>query len=231
MFSSIFIDRPRLAFVISIVVTVAGLIAIFSIPTAQFPDIVPPQVQVSGRYPGANAEVVESTVGQPIEQQVVGVSDMLYMQSTSSADGGYTLTVTFALGTDPDINTVNVQNRVTLADPLLPEEVRRQGLTVRKRSSGLLQVIAIYSANGTFDSLYLNNYATINVIDVLKRVPGVGEASLFGPLDYSMRVWLDPDKLTNFNLRPPKSRGHTRPERPGGRPIGAAPRTGPAVQS
>ena len=202
MFSSIFIDRPRLAFVISIVVTVAGLIAIFSIPTAQFPDIVPPQVQVSGRYPGANAEVVESTVGQPIEQQVVGVSDMLYMQSTSSADGGYTLTVTFALGTDPDINTVNVQNRVTLADPLLPEEVRRQGLTVRKRSSGLLQVIAIYSPNGTFDSLYLNNYATINVIDVLKRVPGVGDASLFGPLDYSMRVWLDPDKLTNFQLTP-----------------------------
>src|SRR3546814_6633924 len=159
----VFIDRPRIAFVISIVITLAGLIAITAIPVAQFPDLVPPQVRVSGSYPGANAEVVEATVAQPIEQQVVGVSDMLYMQSTSSADGGYSLTITFALGTDPDINTVNVQNRVSLAEPLLPDEVSRQGLTVQKQSSGLLQVVQLYSPNGTYDQLYLSNYATINV--------------------------------------------------------------------
>src|SRR3546814_9190304 len=125
--SGLVIERPRLAFVVSIVLTLAGILAIFAIPVAQFPDIVPPQVQVSASYPGANAEVVESTVAQPVEQQVVGVSDMLYMQSTSSADGSYSLTVTFELGTDPDINTVTVQNLVALADTLLPEEVTRAG--------------------------------------------------------------------------------------------------------
>src|SRR3712207_5034066 len=193
MISGVFIDRPRLAFVVSIVITLAGIIAILTIPVAQFPDIVPPQVQVSGSYPGANAEVVEATVAQPVEQQVVGVSHMLYMQSTSAADGSYSLTVTFALGTDPDINTVNVQNRVSLAEPTLPEEVTRQGLSVQKRSSALLQVIQFYSPGNTYDSLYLSNYATINAIDALKRVTGVGDATLFGPLNYSMRVWLDPE--------------------------------------
>lgn len=202
MISGVFIDRPRLAFVISIVITLAGLLAIRAIPVAQFPDIVPPQVQVSGSYPGANAEVVEQTVAQPIEEQVNGVSDMIYMQSTSAADGSYSLTVTFEIGTDPDINTVNVQNRVSLAEPQLPEEVARQGLTVQKRSSGLLQVIQLYSPNQSYDQLYLSNYASINVLDELKRIDGVGDASLFGELDYSMRIWLNPARLTSFQLTP-----------------------------
>ena len=162
----------------------------------------PPQVQVTGSYPGANSLVVEQTVAQPIEQQVNGVDNMIYMQSVSGSDGSYTLTVTFQLGTDPDINTVNVQNRVSLAEPQLPEEVARQGLSVKKVSSALLQVIELSSPNGTYDALYLSNYATINILDEIKRINGVGNAQLFGPLDYSMRIWLDPAKLTGLNLTP-----------------------------
>ena len=202
MISDLFIERPRLAIVISIVITLGGLISILGIPVAQLPDIVPPSVQVTASYPGASASVVESTVAQPLEAQVNGVDQMLYMKSNSANDGSYTLTVTFALGTDPDMNAVNVQNRVALAEPGLPEDVKRQGVSVKKKSTALLQVVALYSPKHSYDDLFLSNYATINIIDTLKRIPGVGDVFLFGALDYSMRIWLDSDRLTALKLTP-----------------------------
>ena len=202
MLSSVFIDRPRLALVISLVITIAGLVAMQLIPVAQFPNIVPPQVSVTASYAGASADVVETAVGQPIESRVVGVDNMIYMKSTSGNDGSYTLTITFAVGTDPDINTVNVQNRVKLAEAQLPQEVRAQGVSVVKRSSAILQLIAFTSETPEHDQLFLSNYVTINLLDKLKRVRGVGDVSLLTPTDYSMRVWLDPQRLQDYRLTP-----------------------------
>jgi hydrophobe/amphiphile efflux-1 (HAE1) family protein len=200
MLSAIFVDRPRLAIVIAIVTTIAGLLALYVIPVAQYPDIVPPQVSVTTFYPGGNSAVVEQTVAQPIEAQVVGVDKSIYMKSVSGDDGSYTLTVSFELGTDPDINTVNVNNRVQIALSSLPSDVQRQGVTVKKKSSALLGVIALYSPKHTHDPLYLSNYATINMLDQIKSTAGVGDAALWGPQDYSMRAWVQTDKLTGLNL-------------------------------
>jgi hydrophobe/amphiphile efflux-1 (HAE1) family protein len=202
MISSVFVDRPRLAIVIAFVITIAGALALLQIPVAQFPDIVPPQVTVSANFPGASAEVVESSVAQPLEAQVVGVDKMLYMKSTSGNDGSYTLTVSFALGTNPDINTVNVNNRVQTALSQLPTEVQAQGLTVQKKSSAVLQFLVLYSKNGAQDPLFITNYAIINVLDAISRTPGVGQASLFARLNYSMRIWFDTQRLTSLNLAP-----------------------------
>ena len=202
MISSVFVDRPRLAIVIAFVITIAGALALLQIPVAQFPDIVPPQVTVSANFPGASAEVVESSVAQPLEAQVVGVDKMLYMKSTSGNDGSYTLTVSFALGTNPDINTVNVNNRVQSALAQLPTEVQAQGLTVQKRSSAVLQFIVLYSKSGEQDPLFITNYAIINVLDAISRTPGVGQATLFAKLNYSMRIWFDTQRLTSLNLAP-----------------------------
>src|SRR3954452_25411388 len=187
MFSAVFIDRPRLATVIAIVTTIAGLLSLLVIPIAQYPDIVPPQVSVTTTYPGASAAVVEATVAQPIEAQVVGVDKAIYMKSVSGNDGSYSLLVSFELGTDPDINTVNVNNRVQVAMAKLPSDVRQQGVTVKKKSSALLGVVSLYSPNGAKDPLFLSNYATINLLDNIRSTPGVGDATLFGPLDYAMR--------------------------------------------
>lgn len=202
MISSVFIDRPRLAIVVSIVITVAGLVALARLPVAQFPEVVPPQVKVTAFYPGAGAQVVEETVAQPIEQQVIGVEDMIYMKSTSGADGSYALTVTFAVGTDPDIATVNVQNRVAAAEAQLPSEVRATGVTVRKASNAQLLLVSVYDEAGAFDELFLSNYATINLVDPLKRVPGIGDVTVIGGRDYAMRIVLDVDRLTSLGLTP-----------------------------
>jgi hydrophobe/amphiphile efflux-1 (HAE1) family protein len=200
MLSSVFVDRPRLAIVIAIVTTIAGALALYSIPIAQYPDIVPPQVSVTTNFPGASGAVVDATIAQPIEAQVVGVDKMIYMKSVSGDDGSYTLTASFELGTDPDINTVNVNNRVQVALSSLPEDVRRQGVTVKKKSSALLGVIAVYSPKHTHDPLYISNYVTINLLDQIKSTPGVGDATLWGPQDYSMRAWVRTDRLTGLGL-------------------------------
>lgn len=197
--SAHFIDRPRLATVIAVVMAIAGALALFQIPIAQFPQITPPEVQVTASYPGANASVLEESVGAPIEDQVNGVEDMLYMSSSSTNNGTYSLTVTFAVGTDPALAQVNVQNRVALATPRLPVSVTQTGVSVRARSSSMLMGVAIYSPKGTRDEIFISNYAANNIRDAIARVAGVGEAGIFGP-SYSMRIWMNPDRMQALGL-------------------------------
>ncbi len=197
--SKFFIERPIFASVISIIIVIAGIVSFTGLPVAKFPEVSPPTIQVSATYPGANAQVIASTVATAIEQEVNGVENMLYMSSTSANDGSYTLQVTFALGTNMDMATVLVQNRVAIATPKLPEEVRRQGITTQKQSTQILQMITFTSEDPGLTELFLSNYA-LNVKDELSRINGVGSVRVFGAGDYSMRVWLDPRKLKSFGL-------------------------------
>jgi multidrug efflux pump len=200
VFSRFFIDRPIFASVMSLVITLAGLVALPTLPLAQYPRITPPSIIVSCNYPGASAQVVAESVAAPIEQQVNGVEDMLYMSSQSANDGSYSLTVTFKPGVNLNFAQVLVQNRVNLALPLLPDVVKQTGLSTRKRNPDILQIVSIYSPGGRYDQLYLSNYATTQVRDELLRVDGVGDVSNFGQQDYSMRIWVDPDRLATLNL-------------------------------
>ncbi len=202
MISRFFIDRPVLANVLAVVIVLLGLIAMVTLPVAQYPNVVPPTVQVTTRYPGASAETVMNTVALPIEQQVNGVPHMLYMQSTSTSDGSYALTVTFDIGTDLNTAQILVQNRVSSAMSALPQSVQAQGVVVQQKSTSILQIVTLTSPDKRYDSLFLSNYATINLVNELSRIPGVGNVGVFGVGQYSMRVWLDPQKLQSYGLTP-----------------------------
>ena len=198
--SHFFIDRPIFAAVISVVFVIVGAVSLFRLPIAQYPEIAPPVVNVTGQYPGASAEVVAATVVTPLEQQINGVERMLYISSNSTVDGRFTISVTFDLGTNLDIAQVQVQNRVSIAQPRLPADVRNIGVTVAKASPDLMMVVHMYSPDESRDTLFISNYATINVVDTLSRIEGVGSITVFGGRDYSMRVWLDPDRLQSLAL-------------------------------
>ncbi|WP_148716068.1 efflux RND transporter permease subunit [Chitinolyticbacter meiyuanensis] len=202
MFSKFFIERPIFASVISIIITLAGLAAMTALPIEQYPQIVPPVVSVTANYPGASPQVIAETVAAPIEQQVNGVEDMLYMQSSAASNGSMTLNVYFAIGTDPDLATINTNNRVQAAMAQLPDEVKRQGVTVKKKSTAILGFVTLDSQDGRYDALYLSNYAQLNVVDELKRITGIGDVSIIGAGDYAMRVWLRPDKLAELSMTP-----------------------------
>src|SRR5262249_19253489 len=198
--SHFFIDRPIFAAVGSIVFVIIGGVAFFRLPIAQYPEIAPPIITVSGQYPGASADVVAATVVTPIEQQINGVENMLYVSSNSTADGRFTISVTFDLGTNLDIAQVQVQNRVATAEPRLPQDVRNIGVTVAKSSPDLMMVVHLYSPDKSRDTLFISNYATLEIVDPLTRVDGVGSITVFGSRDYSMRAWLDPDRMQAVGL-------------------------------
>ncbi|MCX5893039.1 MAG: efflux RND transporter permease subunit, partial [Deltaproteobacteria bacterium] len=200
MISKFFIDRPIFANVIAIVIIILGVVCLFRLPVSQYPEIVPPTIQVTTSYPGASAEVIATTVGIPIEQAVNGVKDSLYMNSNSGSDGSYCLTVTFTVGTNLDTSLALVQNFVNGALSQLPETVQAQGVSVRQVSTNILQVVSLYSEDDRYDETYLSNYAMINLQYPLARLPGVGQVKVIGAGSYSMRVWLDPNKLQYYQL-------------------------------
>ncbi|HHK5959609.1 TPA: multidrug efflux RND transporter permease subunit SdeB, partial [Serratia marcescens] len=199
-FSRFFIDRPIFAAVLSILIFVAGAIAIPLLPISEYPDVVPPSVQVRAEYPGANPKEIAETVATPLEEAINGVENMMYMKSVAGSDGVLVTTVTFRPGTDPDQAQVQVQNRVAQAEARLPEDVRRQGITTQKQSPALTLVVHLVSPSGKYDSLYLRNYATLKVKDELARLPGVGQVQIFGAGEYAMRIWLDPNKVAARGL-------------------------------
>src|SRR5262252_7688068 len=210
MFSHLFIDQPIFATVLSIVIVIVGTVALSQLPIAQYPEVAPPTITVTANYPGANAKVVAETVATPIEQEVNGVENMIYMSSRCTNDGQMLLDVTFKLGTNLDMAQVLVQNRVKIAEAKLPEDVKRQGVTTKKKSPSILLCINLISEKETdpatgkehykYDQLYMSNYATIQVKDALARIQGVGDVQFLGPRDYSMRIWLDPKKLAARNM-------------------------------
>src|SRR5438552_3250036 len=200
MFSRFFIDRPIFATVISVVITLAGFVAVWTLPIAQYPEVTPPTVQVTSLYPGANAQTVRDTVAAPIEAQVSGVEGMMYMSSQCTNDGAYNLIVTFKLGMDSDMAQVLVQNRVSLALPVIPALVQSEGINVKKMSPNTMMIVNLIAPDGRYDSTFLSNYATIYIKDELGRLPGVAGITYLGQRDYSLRAWLDPDKLAALNL-------------------------------
>src|SRR5436853_5524397 len=198
--SRFFIDRPIFAGVVSLVFVILGVVSFGRLPIAQYPEIAPPVINVTGQYPGASADVVAATVVTPLEQQINGVENMLYVTSNSTGDGRFSIAVTFDLGTNLDIAQVQVQNRVSIAQPRLPADVRNIGVTVTKASPDLMMVVHLYSPDQSRDTLFISNFATLEVKDPLTRIEGVGSITAFGSRDYSMRIWLDPDRLQSLGL-------------------------------
>jgi hydrophobe/amphiphile efflux-1 (HAE1) family protein len=202
MFSRFFIYRPNFAIVIAVVITLAGLVSFSAIPVAQYPNVTPPQVTISVSYPGASAQTIVNTIAEPIEEQVNGTPGMIYMQSSSASSGTYTLTVTFAIGSDPNIDQVNVQNRVQIAEAQLPTEVQSEGITVRAASSNFVLAVSLYSPNNKYNALYISNYEYTKVQQIVARIPGVGNTQIFGEREYAMRVWLNPVQMTGLGITP-----------------------------